>query len=98
MVNFKRKKTIILSIILFIILVLHVTGPIQRVTARLTLSIYITMKYNEMGLKYKKIEYSSQFGDYIVSYESKEGIVYNFMVTPKFMPVIITFDPIHPDV
>ncbi|SCW67417.1 hypothetical protein SAMN04487970_102714 [Paenibacillus tianmuensis] len=97
MVKFKRKKTIILSII-FIILVFHMTGTIQRVTARLTLSIYITMKYNEMELKYKKIEYSSQFGDYIVSYESKEGIVYNFMVTPKFMPVIISFDPIHPDV
>lgn len=90
----KVKKKVIGSIVAILLILSEVTGVLPYLTARLSTSIYVTSKHKDKEFKFQYVEYSSQFGDYIVVYKDNNGKNYGFMVTPKIMPIIILYDPI----
>ncbi|CAH1190067.1 hypothetical protein PAECIP111893_00150 [Paenibacillus plantiphilus] len=90
----KYKKSTITLLILFLIILSYQFNFIQKMTARLTASVYTSFKYNDLDFSYQKTEFSSQFGNYFISYKDKNGKVIAFEVTPKFFPVFVSFDPI----
>jgi len=89
-----RKMTAILLGIIIVLIIAEQFSPVQRATARATASVYVALKYNAMDLAYQGVEYSPQFGDYFVSYRSKEGKQLAFAVKSRRMPFIVSFDPL----
>ncbi|MDT3427294.1 hypothetical protein J2Z22_002845 [Paenibacillus forsythiae] len=87
-----RKKYLILFLILFA--VLQFSTAVQKGEAILTSRLYSTLKYHDSHLQYDRIEYDSHFGEYLVSYHDKNGKVVSFMITPKFLPFFISYDPL----
>ncbi|GIO32559.1 MULTISPECIES: hypothetical protein [Paenibacillus] len=67
---------------------------VQRFTAANVSRVYVYFTYGHDKLFFKKIEYVPQFGDYFVTYENKLGENYSFIVSPRFCPVLIKYDPI----
>lgn len=94
--KFRTKVTMIVILFILVIVVSNQFTVVQHATARLTASTYVSFKYIDMDLSFDKVEYSPQFGDYSVSYKDNNGKRYSFMVTPKFMPVVILYDPLNP--
>lgn len=89
----KRK---IITIISFLIILIFVLLPnnIQYIAARISTYIYIKNNYSEMNFKYKSFEYQQFFGEYSITYIDENSKTYNFMLTPKILPVIVMHDPI----
>lgn len=99
MVLVKSKYTKFFKLLLSILLLLVVLSqftPVQKTIARLSTSTYVSTHYSHMDLRYQAVEFSPQFGDYFVRYTDKDGTIINFMVTPKFMPILISYDPLNP--
>lgn len=90
----KYKKSIITLLLLLLFLLSYQFNFVQKMTARLTASVYTSYKYNDLDLTYHKTEFSSQFGNYFISYKDKNGKVIAFEITPKFFPVFVSFDPL----
>lgn len=54
----KRKGIIILIIIILLITLLHITGALPYIAARISATIYVNLHYSDMGLVFEKIEFS----------------------------------------
>ena len=90
----KLKKKVIVFMVVISIIISEVTGVLPYLAARLSTSIYITSKHKDINFKFQYVEYSPQFGDYIVVYKDNNGKNWGFMVTPKILPIIILYDPL----
>jgi len=91
------KKVIIFLIIMIFIILFEVTGVIPYVSTRLSTTIYVNLKYNNLNLKFKKVEFSPAHDTYYGVFIDKNGKIYNFFTIPKILPVIILYDPINPN-
>ncbi|GIO67272.1 hypothetical protein VQ056_06720 [Paenibacillus sp. JTLBN-2024] len=84
----------LVCIVLIVLLVLEQIPGVQRFTAANVSRIYVYFTYGHDKLFFEKIEYVPQFGDYFVTYENKLGEKYSFIVSPRFFPVLVKYDPI----
>ena len=83
-------------IVIIVIVLSHQFTVVQHATARLSTTLYVNIKYSDRDFQYQHIEFESHFGDYFVSYKDKNGENISFIVTPKFFPVIVLYDPLNP--
>lgn len=83
-----------MALILLVILFLGLIVP--HLAGRIASQMHVQNHYPSMSLKFVKMEYSSAHGDYFAVFQDKSGNVYNFLMTPKFMPVVVLYDPINP--
>ncbi|AWB43172.1 hypothetical protein DCC85_02270 [Paenibacillus sp. CAA11] len=90
----KLKRVMLILFILFAFFLLEQIPAIQKITALSSSRIYVFMMYRDDGLTFKDIEYVPEFGDYFVSYQNRNGESLSFIVSPKFFPVFISYDPI----
>ncbi|TBL79381.1 hypothetical protein [Paenibacillus thalictri] len=91
----KAAKVILLVIAITAIAVSQ-SSAMQSVAARTSATVYVLLHYRELGLRFDNVEYSPPFGDYFASFTGKDGRKISFTVTPKFMPVLISYDPLDP--
>lgn len=47
-----------------------------------------------MTLKYNNIEFSKEYGNYIVSFSDKENNLYNLKLNSKYFPTLVIYDGI----
>jgi len=65
-------------------------------TARLSTSMYVNIKYSDIEPQYQHADYSPQFGNYIVSFRDKDGGTFSREVSPKVIPIIVIYDSLDP--
>jgi hypothetical protein len=69
---------------------------VQKLTARVSASIYVNSRYSDKEPDYQFVEYSPQFGNYFVHYKTKAGDKFSLEVTPKLFPTFIMYDSFNP--
>lgn len=95
MAKYKRCSIIMFAIIALIVILNQFTA-VRHASARTTAFLYVALKHNDRDLKYEQIEYSPQFGDYMVKYRDADQKPYTFQVSSKSMPFLIVYDPLDP--
>ncbi|MFB9325987.1 hypothetical protein ACFFSY_08600 [Paenibacillus aurantiacus] len=91
-----RVSTKVLLIVVAVLFILLSFGPVQRMTARAAAALYVVLHYGDRDLTFQKLEYSSQFGTYMVSYRGRNGESVGFQVSSKQFPVFIMYDSLDP--
>jgi len=86
--NKKRKNIVmIIILILIIILTLWITGIIPKKIAEIYGTYYLNKNFPKMQLEFERIEWSSSFGDYIITFKDENNEQYGFVIGPKYFPV-----------
>jgi hypothetical protein len=67
---------------------------LKETLARGVTTLYVSMKYPEHSFQYRNFIYESHFGGYFISYADQDEKLISLMLEPKFLPVIITYDPL----
>ena len=90
------KKKMILGIICAAaaIAVLWAAGIIPKWIGRYTATEYVRENYQEMGLQFENIEFSSAYGDYIASFADEDNKIYNFRLFSGQLPFSVAYDSI----
>ena len=84
----KRKNIIIIVIfVLVIILTLWISGVIPKKIAEIYGTYYLNKNFPKIQLEFERIEWSSSFGDYIITFKDQNNKQYGFTIGPKYFPV-----------
>lgn len=76
------------------IAVLWGTEVIPKGIGRYTASEYVQENYQEMGLRFENIEFSTAYGDYIASFIGEDSGVYNFRLFTGKLPISVAYDSV----
>lgn len=91
----KRKNAfIVIAVVILLIAVLWITGVIPQMIGKQTAMSYVKENYSEMNLTYNTIEFSTEYGDYIVSFYDEAGNTHNFRLSSKYFPTSVAYDSI----
>jgi len=92
----KRAKKVfeILVAAVLAIAILWGTEVIPKGIGRHVATEYVQENYEEMGLEFENIEFSTAYGDYIVSFAGEDGTVYNFRLFSGRFPFSVVYDSI----
>lgn len=86
--NKKKTSIIILAIfVLTIIFILWFSGIIPKKIAEIYSTYYLNKNFPKIELEFEKIEWSSSFGDYIITFKDKNNKQYGFIIGPKYFPI-----------
>lgn len=86
--NNKRRNIIIIIFLVFImIFILWITGVIPKKIAEIYGTYYLGKNYPKIQLEFEKIEWSSSFGDYIITFKDENSEQHGFIIGPKYFPV-----------
>lgn len=66
---------------------------LKETLARGVTTLYMKIKYPEHSFQFQNFIYESHFGNYIISYTDQDEQLISLMLEPKFLPVIIIYDP-----
>ena len=83
----KRINILIIIFILVIILILWITGIIPKKIAEIYGTYYLNKNFPKIQLEFERIEWSSSFGDYIITFKDGNNKQYGFAIGPKYLPV-----------
>ena len=89
-----RKALGIVGVVALAIAVLWGTRIIPKAMGRHTATAYVQENYEEMNLKFKGIEFSTAYGDYIASFIDEDDTVYNFRLFSGQLPTAVVYDSI----
>ena len=70
------------------------TEVIPKGIGRHVATDYVQENYEEMGLEFENIEFSTAYGDYIASFAGEDGAVYNFRLFSGRFPFSVAYDSI----
>ena len=84
----------IVGVAVLAIAVLWGTEVIPKEIGRHTATKYAQENYQEMGLEFENIEFSTVYGDYIASFIDEDGAVYNFRLFSGRLPFSVAYDSI----
>lgn len=84
----------VISMIFLLIIILWIIGVIPKNIGKNVAINYVKSNYPEMNLKYNNIEFSKEYGNYIVSFSDKKNNIYNFKLNYKYFPVSVIYDSI----
>lgn len=85
---------IVLFVIFLLIIILWLIGVIPKAIGKHTAINYVKDNYQEMNLQYNNIDFSKNYGNYIVSFSDKENNFYNFKLNSKYFPTTVIYDSI----
>ena len=89
-----RKVLGIVGVGVLLIAILWGTEVAPKGIGRHVATEYVQENYEEMGLKFENIEFSTAYGDYIASFAGEDGAVYNFRLFSGRLPFSIVYDSI----
>ncbi|AKL95046.1 hypothetical protein CACET_c15970 [Clostridium aceticum] len=90
----KLKKKIAVTIGI-LILGLWVGGIIPQQIGKMAAINYVEKNHGNMGLTFMRMEFSSVHGDYFAVFQDSDEIVYSFLITSKYLPITVLYDPIN---
>lgn len=67
---------------------------LKETLARGVTTLYVNIKYPERSFQFRDFIYESHFGNYFISYADQDEKLISLMLEPKFLPVIVTYDPL----
>ncbi|MBQ7089662.1 MAG: hypothetical protein IJN82_00930 [Clostridia bacterium] len=82
----KKMKWIIPVVVVLLVVVLWLTGLIPKQIARIAGTSYVKEHFPEMELEYKGVEWADVYGDYLISFEDKDGNKYSCVIGPTLFP------------
>lgn len=85
--NKKRNLILIIIFILIILLTLWFSGMIPKKIAEIYGTYYLNKNFPEMQLEFENIEWSTAFGDYIITFKDKNNKQHGFVIGPKYFPI-----------
>ena len=86
--NNKRRNILIAIVcILIVILMLWISGIIPKKIAEIYGTYYLNKNFPKIQLEFERIEWSSAFGDYIITFKDENNKQYGFIIGPKYFPV-----------
>ncbi len=91
--NLSRKKLIIATFILVLVVVLCLTRTIPSGICILASIKHVNDNYPDRNFKYKSIEYFSAIDDYLVHFVDKNGYEMSLTVSPLGG---VIYDPLNP--
>lgn len=68
---------------------------LKETLSRGVTTLYVKIKYPEYSFQFQGFIYESHFGNYIISYTDQDEQLISLILEPKFLPVIITYDPLN---
>ncbi len=81
-----KKKNVIISVLIVILLVLWFSGIAPKKIAQTSGTNYVDAHFPEMELVCVKVEYSEAFGDYLIEFKDKDKNLYSCVIGPKAFP------------
>lgn len=89
------KKVKGLLIIVAILAILWGTGIVPKMIGRYTAEKYVEENYKDTYLTLDSINYSKEYGDYIVRFKKESNSnIYNLRVSPIYFPTTVVYDSI----
>ena len=85
----KKKIWLIPVACIALIAVLWFTGLIPKQIARIAGTTYVKAHFPEMELEYKGVEWADVYGDYLISFEDKDGNKYSCVIGPALFPTTL---------
>lgn len=82
----KKKIWLIPVALIVLIAVLWLTGLIPKQIARIAGTNYVKEHFPKMELEYKGVEWADVYGDYLISFEDKDGNKYSCVIGPALFP------------
>ena len=79
-------KWIIFALAVALVAVLWFSGFIPEQVAIISGTLYVKTHFPEMQLEYEKIEWSSAFGDYLITFKDNKGKNHTCCIGPKYFP------------
>ena len=89
-----RKVLGIVGVGVLLIAILWGTEVAPKGIGRHVATEYVQENYEEMGLEFENIEFSTAYGDYIASFADEDGAVYNFRLFSGRLPFSVVYDSI----
>lgn len=91
-----KKKNVLMRIVVVTILIgiLWIIGIVPKIIGKQTAISYVKDNYREIGVVYKSIEFSTAYGDYVVSFSDEADNTYSFRLSPKYFPRSAEYDSI----
>ncbi len=83
----KIKKWLIPIAIIGIIAALWLGGVIPKQIARISGTSYVEKHFPEMQLECTGVEYADVYGDYLISFQDKDGNTYSCVIGPEYLPI-----------
>ncbi len=83
----KKKKWIIPTVIIGIIVVQWFAGIIPKQIAKIAGTSYVNNRFPEMQLECVDVEYADVYGDYLITFKSTNENTYSCVIGPKYFPV-----------
>ncbi|MCC5912632.1 MAG: YgjV family protein [Clostridiaceae bacterium] len=87
----KKRKILILTVIALVVFS-HQFALVQKTTARLTATAYVTANYYDKDLKFHELEWLGPYGAYGVRFKDENGDIMGVQVISKKMPIVIIYD------
>ena len=86
-----KKRIIIISIVLILMTILGLwgSGIIPKQIAIVSATNYLKKNFPKTQLKYVDIEWSSNFGGYLIKFKDKYNEVYSFIMNNKYFPTTL---------
>lgn len=82
----KKKIWLIPVVCVALIAVLWLSGLIPKQIARIAGTNYVKEHFPEMELEYKGVEWADVYGDFLISFEDKDGNKYSCVIGPSLFP------------
>lgn len=91
MENMRKKLWIwfVPMLLVVVVAVLWFTGIIPKQIARIVGTNYVKEHFPKMEMAYKGIECADVYGDYLISFEDKDGNEYSCVIGPKLFPTTL---------
>lgn len=83
----KKIKWIIPVLLIALVAVLWFSGVIPKQIAKTAGTNYVNEHFPKMELKCTGVEYANVFGDYLISFEDKDGSTYSCVIGPQLFPI-----------
>ncbi|SDK11083.1 YgjV family protein [Natronincola ferrireducens] len=87
----KKRKILILAVIALVVFS-HQFVLVQKTTARLTATAYVTANYYHKGLKFEQLEWLGPYGAYGVRFKDENGDIMGVQVISKKVPIVVIYD------
>ena len=88
MKNIRKNVIVKLVLVAWIVFFFWINGTIPKQIAKISSVLYLKKNFPKMQVKNLTVEWSPEFGDYIIGFEDEgndEG--YGYCIGPKYFPI-----------
>lgn len=82
----KKKVYLILIAAIVIFAVLWLSGIVPKKIAEISGTHYVKEHFPEMRLECVNVEWADVYGDYLITFQDKDGSIYSCVIGPSIFP------------